>query len=141
MTAYSGLWNGVHSENYALQTDRTPLRRQLARVLRRRSHTVMREVLDTVAAAASINGAAAVTYARVTGDPDPGNPASGGGAVTVGTVTKIAAASTTSAAQVADVDAVVDWRSFPNTAGAQNYPTDASGNGGGAALDKAYAPG
>lgn len=134
MPAYSGLWNGVYAENHSLQFNRSPINRRISQALRRRSLTVLREVIDTVAAAASINGAAAVTYKQIAGDPLPGNSVSGGGRRTIETVTKVAASSTTTAAQVTQVDGLVDFKSAPAT-----YPTDASGNGGGERLTAKYA--
>lgn len=130
MATYSGLWDGVHSTPYSLQTDRSPLNRQLGRMLRKgnRSLTRLREVIDTVAASQSINGAAAVTYKRVEGTVDPGNPSVQGGLVEIETVTQIAGSSSTTAADVADVDALVNFDTQPT------YPADASGNGGGGKL-------
>lgn len=133
MPAYSGLWNGVYAENHSLQFNRSPLNRRISQALRRRSLTVLREVIDTVSAGQSINGAAAVTYKQRAGDPLPGNAVSGGGRAVIEDVTKISAASSTTAAQVTQVDGLVDFKSAPST-----YPTDASGNGGGDALTKQY---
>lgn len=130
MVTYSGLWNGVHGDAYALQTNRSPLNRQLGRMLRKgtRSLTRLREVIDTVAASQSINGGAAVTYKRIEASAAPGNPLSGGGVVDVETVTQIAASQSTTAADVANVDALVNFDTQPT------YPVDASGNGGGGKL-------
>lgn len=130
MATYSGLWDGVNGTPYALQTNRSPLNRQLGRMLRKgnRSLTRLREVIDTVAASQSINGAAAVTYKRVEATVDPGNPSAGGGVVGIETVTQIAASQSTTAADVADVDALVNFDTQPT------YPEDASGNGGGGKL-------
>lgn len=128
MTAYSGLWDGVHGDTYALQVNRNPLNRQIGRALRKRGLTRLREVIDTVAAASSINGAAAVTYPRVEGTVDPGNSVVQGGSVAVETVTKIAAASSTTSADASAVDDIADFDTQPT------YPTDASGNGGGSKL-------
>lgn len=128
MASYSGLWNGVHSENYALQVGRSPLDRKIGRVLKKRSNTRVREAIDTVQASQSINGAAAVTYPRVQGTADPGNPGVQGGAVTVETVTQIAAASSTTAADVTKVDDIVAFENQPT------YPVDLGGNGGGGKL-------
>lgn len=136
MPAYSGLWNGVHGQAYALQVSRSPLYRRISQALRRRSLTVLREVLDTVTDGSSINGAAAVTYKRRAGDPLPGNSVSGGGAATIETVTKVSAVATVGAATVtaAAVDGLVDYKSYPSS-----YPVDASGNGGGGRLSAQYA--
>lgn len=130
MATYSGLWDGVNGTPYSLQTDRSPLNRQLGRMLRKgnRSMTRLREVIDTVAASQSINGGAAVTYKRVKESSVAGDPTTGGGLVEIETVTQIAASQSTTAADVADVDALVNFDTQPT------YPEDASGNGGGGKL-------
>ena len=134
MPQYSGLFNGVYNETHSLQVNRSPIHRKISQALRRRSSTVIREVIDTVVAASSINGAAAVTYKQIAGDPGAGNPVTGGGVRTIETVTKIAAATNTSAAQATQVDALVDFKSAPAT-----YPVDLAGNGGGGRLTATYA--
>lgn len=134
MPAYSGLWNGVYNEAHTLQFNRSPLNRRISQALRRRSLTVLREVIDTVVASSPINGAAAVTYKQIAGDPLPGNSVSGGGSRTIETVTKIAASSSTTAAQATQVDGLVDFKSAPAT-----YAADLAGNGGGGRLTATYA--
>lgn len=140
MPAYSGLWNGVYAENHSLQHNRAPTFRRVSQALRRRSLTVLREVIDTVANGSSINGAAAVTYKQIAGDPLPGNAVSGGGRRTIENVTKVNASTTVGTPTTAvpnvsatQIDGLVDYKSAPAT-----YPTDASGNGGGDALTKQY---
>ncbi len=133
MPSYSGLWDGVHGEAYALQVDRSPLNRQLGRLLRKgsRSMTRLREVIDTVKSGESINGGAAVTFKRVKEGAVAGDPTSGGGAVEIETVTQIAASQSTTSADAATVNTLVDFDTQPT------YPVDKSGNGGGGKL--AYA--
>lgn len=134
MPQYSGLYNGVYNETHSLQFDRSPINRKIAQALRRRSSTVIREVIDVVAAAVSINGASAVTYKQIAGDPGAGNAVTGGGRRTIETVTKIAASTNTSAAHATEVDSLVDWKTAPGT-----YVADLSGNGGGGRLSAKYA--
>lgn len=55
MTAYSGLFDGVHGDGYALQVGRSPLNKKVGRVLNRRSMTRIREAIDTVALGAKYN--------------------------------------------------------------------------------------
>ena len=131
MTAYSGLYNGVHGENYALLHTKPTAQRKVGRLMKRRSMIVTREVVDTVAAASSINGAAAVTFAQIDNTVDPGNSVVNGGARTINTVERIAAATTVTAAQETEVDAMVDFKTGPAIT---SYPADAGGNGGGGKL-------
>lgn len=131
MPSYSGLWNGVHGEDYSMLNNKPTAFKRVGRALKRRGMTVIREVIDTVTNGSSINGAAAVTYKRVESTVDPGNAVVNGGVRSIETVEKIAAASTTTTAQVADVDSMVDFKSGPAI---NSYPTDASGNGGGGKL-------
>lgn len=140
MPSYSGLWNGVYAENHSLQINRAPTFRRISQALRRRSLTVLREVIDTVANGSSINGASAVTYKQIAGDPLPGNSVSGGGRRTIETVTKVNASTTVGVpttaipnVSAAQIDGLVDFKSAPST-----YPTDASGNGGGEKLTAQY---
>jgi hypothetical protein len=126
MASYSGLWDGVYNEAYALQVNRPAQVRAIGRVLKRRSSTRLREVIDTVAAGSSINGAAAVTRKQIAGTVDPGNPVVQGGSVTIETITQIAAAQTTSAGDASTVDDEVAFLNKPSS-----YPADAAGNGGG----------
>lgn len=141
MNGYSGLYDGVFGESYALIVNRPSLLRKAAKVMRRRAMTHFREVIDVVAAGSSINGGAAVTYKRVKNAANPGSGPANGGAQELETVTKISTSSTTTSADAAQVDDVVNWRVFPNTNGVPNYPNDLSGNGGGNAQSKAYAVG
>lgn len=134
MPTYSGLWNNVHGESYSLQTNRSPQFRRVSQALRRRGLTVLREVLDVVAAGASINGAAAVTRRQIANNATPGSDPSNGGVRSIETVTVISAASTVSAAQATQVDKLVDYDTGLNA-----HPTDRSGNGGGGDLTKMYA--
>jgi len=129
MASYSGLFDGVHGAPYTLLVNRSTQVRHAGRVLKRRGMTRPREAVDTIVAGSSINGAAAVTYKQVAGTVDPGNAAAGGGAVTIETVTKIAAAQTTSASDATTADKMSAFSNRPST-----YPTDASGNGGGGKL-------
>jgi hypothetical protein len=150
MPSYSGLWNGVNAEAYALQVNRAPVFRRVSMALRRRSSMALREVIDTVANGSSINGAAAVTYKRVAGDQIPGSTPTSGGLRTIETVTAIAssttvaagAASTLANVSAAQIDKLVDYQSAPGSAGGststQNYPVDKSGNGGGGRLTAQY---
>lgn len=140
MPAYSGLWNGVYAENHSLQHNRAPTFRRISQALRRRSLTVLREVIDTVANGSSINGAAAVTYRQIQGEVAPGQSA-GGGRRTIELVTKVNASTTVGVPTTAvpnvsqaQIDGLVDYKSAPAT-----YPTDASGNGGGDRLTARYA--
>lgn len=55
MATYSGLWNGVHGDAYALQVNRSSLTKRLTRTLKKRGATRIREVIDTVKAGAKIN--------------------------------------------------------------------------------------
>lgn len=55
MATYSGLWNGVHGDAYALQVNRSSLTKRLTRTLKKRGATRIREVIDTVTAGAKIN--------------------------------------------------------------------------------------
>lgn len=134
MTTYSGLWNGVNNTPYSLQVNRSPLNRQLGRMLRKsnRSLTRLREVLDTVSAAQSINGGVAVSYPRVKAADVLGDPAAGGGLVVIESVTKVAAAQTTTASDVAKVDAITNFDTQPT------YPVDLSGIGGGSKIFSAH---
>lgn len=129
MATYSGLWDGVHEEAYALQVNRNPLNRRIGRELRKRGLTRVREVIDTVKSGESINAAAAVNYKRVQANADPGEPIVNGGAITIETVEQIAAASTTSAGDATTIDNIVGFDTQPTT-----YPADLSGNGGGSKL-------
>lgn len=218
MTAYSGLFDGVYGTPYALQVGRNPLDRKLARTLKRRGMTRVREVIDTIKAGAKmnavtvalpndafeytntdatvvvnhvahgyntgdvviiagattvtgltsgqVNGArtitvtgvdeytfeaettagatdatagganitvtnnkAATTYKRVKEMAVAGDPTAGGGLVEIETVTQIASESNTTAADVQEIDDIVDFRVKPAT-----YPVDLSGNGGGSKL-------
>ncbi len=135
MPAFSGLWNGVYAENHSLLIDKSPTWRKIARELRRRGSTKLREVIDTVANGSSINGAAAVTRKQIAADVNPGNLA-GGGVRTIDSFEVIAAASVvgTNTPTATQIDGLVDYSTRPST-----YPTDASGNGGGDALTKQYA--
>jgi hypothetical protein len=140
MPAYSGLWNGVYAENYALQVVRPPTFRCISMALRRRSLTVLREVLDTVANGSSINGAAAVTFKRASEQGVPGSSPANGGVRTIDTVTRVNAGTTVGVGTLtapnvsaAQVDGLVDYKSFPST-----YPADAAGNGGGGRLTAQY---
>ncbi len=126
MASYSGLWNGVHGGDYALQTARSPLNRALGRVLKRRSMIRLKEAIDRVAASSSINGAAAVNIFQIDSTATPGSAVVNGGVRTVNTVARIAASQSTTSADAANVDEVVAFENQPQT-----YPTDASGNGGG----------
>jgi len=135
MPAWSGLFDGVGGSAHSLQVNTPSSYRRVARALRRRSTTVLREVIDTVVATSSINGGSAVTYAQVdAGTPDPGNPIVNGGQRTISNKQKLAASSTVSAAQAAQVDALVDYKVYPSS-----WPVDTSGNGGGDKLNSEYA--
>lgn len=127
MTAYSGLWNGVSGTPYSLQVNKSPLNRKLGRMLRKSNRSVarLRKVVDTVIAAQSINGGAALSYSRVKAVACPGDPTALGGLITIETKTLIAAAQTTTATDVARVDAIANYEVQPT------YPVDLSGNGGG----------
>lgn len=130
MPAWSGFWNMTGDmTNYSMLVNKNILFRKMGQLMKRRAMTRMREVIDTVAAGASINGAAAVTYTRVSpSDNVVGQPATGGGRRTIETVEKIAAASSTTAADAAAVDEAVNYEHQPT------YPVDRSGNGGGGQL-------
>lgn len=139
ITGWSGFWNntGPTVGTYSFLTPlRGPLDRAIGRVLKRRSNIRLREVIDTVVAGSSINGAAAVTYQRVKAVPSAGVPVSGGGKVDIETVTVIPGASSTTAADAAQVDAIVAFSNAPSS-----YPVDLSGNGGGGDLTKPYRAG
>lgn len=131
--AWSGLYNDIGGAEHSLLVNKPKQFRDIARAFRRRSSTVIREVIDTVTNGSSINGAAAVTYPRIDGDPQAGGTPGGGGVRSITSVEKIAASSTTTAAQATQVDGLVDYDTQPST-----YPDDLSGNGGGGALDKTY---
>ena len=150
MPPYSGLWNGVNAENYALQFNRSPIFRVVSRALRRRSSLALKEAFDTVGNGVSLNGAAAVTYRRIAADPSPGSSPAGGGVRAIETVTAVSASTVTGAGastlnnvSAAQIDRLVDYQSAPGSATAsastQNYPVDASGNGGGGRLTARYA--
>lgn len=139
MPPWSGLWNGQYAENHTLAVNRAPTFRRISQALRRRSLTVLREVIDTVSNGSSINGAAAVTYRQIQGEVAPGQSA-GGGRRTIELVTKVNAGTTVGVPTVAvpnvsaaQIDGLVDYRSAPAT-----YPVDASGNGGGERLAARY---
>jgi hypothetical protein len=135
MPAWSGLFNDVHSENYALLVDKPMGYRQVAQALRKRGMTEIREVIDTVVSTTSINGAAVVQYERIAGQTNSaGNAPGGGGVVSNENVVKHAASSTVSAAEASAVDGMVDYSKRPSAA---QY-VDASGNGGGDDRSKTY---
>src|SRR5690606_15693748 len=48
MVAYSGLWNGVNGENYALQVARAPLNKKLSKMLKRRGVMRLKGLLSNV---------------------------------------------------------------------------------------------
>lgn len=133
MPAYSGFWDGHYNSPYPTNTAnlpvaRSPQFRRISQALRRRALTKLREVLDTVADSASINGASAVTRKRIVNGTRLGDPVTGGGVRTIEDVTVIAASSSvgTSVVSAAQVDELVDFRSRPAT-----YAKDKSGNGSG----------
>lgn len=128
MTAYSGLFNGVHNENYALLVDEAPGRKHLSRILRKskRGMRVTQELLLTTIGAAA-GSAALAQHRRVKAVATPGGTNSQGGVRTIETVDLINRNS--AAADVTALKAIVDRATKPST-----YPTDASGNGGGGKL-------
>lgn len=124
MTAYSGLWDGVHGETYALQTDKHPIRKRVS-VHMRRSRIglrILNELLDSTIGAAA-GGAAAASVSRVEAIQQLGDIGYGG-AVSIESRTLINRVTT--AADIADLKTI-----FSEQKDANAYPTDASGNGGG----------
>lgn len=125
MPAYSGLFNGVHGENYALLDDRQPLE-SVVNKLFRRSRYGMRELrellLTTVGATAGAT--ASDTYQRVPAVATLTNYSASGGLINPETVTVINRATT--AADVTRLQTFISRGSAPSP-----YPVDLSGNGGG----------
>ncbi len=156
MANYSGLFNGVHSEDYALLNGRSPNRYHLMRLMRKRNMAEYREVLTTLLEDSTPASTASRTYSRVqatanaaanvqggartietvellgatldsTDIDEAGAGASGGRAVIPGDVTKI------QEELASDGDRIL--RAPSNGSGTITYPDDASGNGGGGKLD------
>lgn len=133
MADYSGLWNGVHNENYALQVNKAPIEKKVNKYLRRNRYGArkFRELLVTLVNGA-VGATAADTVTQRTAVADTTNNVQGGAAA-IGTRTFINRA--TVAGDVTAVNAALTHDSQPDT-----YPVDTSGNGGGGALTKQYAP-
>lgn len=134
MAAYSGLWNGVHGENHALLVDKSGCEKQVNRVLRRSRYgaRAFRELLVTLVNGA-VGATAADTVAQRQAVADVNNNVQGG-QVTISTRTVVNRA--TVAGDATALATALTHDSQPDT-----YPVDASGNGGGGALTKAYSPG
>lgn len=133
--AWSALYDDIGGAAHSLRVNRSPLLRKISRRAKSRSLKRFREVVDTVATSASINGGSAVTRHRVPATDDFTNTGpKGGGAITAESVTVIASSSTTDATDVANVDHFADFTHKPSS-----YPTDAAGNGGGDQQNLAHA--
>ena len=132
--AYSGLWNGVNNENYALQVDKAPVEKKVNKYLRRSRYGArqFRELLVTLVNGA-VGATAADTVAQREAVADTDNNVQGG-AVNIVDRTFINRA--TVASDVTAVNTALTHDSQPDT-----YPVDISGNGGGGDLTKQYAPG
>lgn len=132
--AYSGLWNGVNNENYALQVDKAPVEKKVNKYLRRSRYGArqFRELLVTLVNGA-VGATAADTVAQREAVADVDNNVQGG-AVNIVDRTFINRA--TVASDVTAVNTALTHDSQPDT-----YPVDISGNGGGGDLTKQYAPG
>ena len=124
MANWSGFYNQTgDKKDHALLVDRGSVDQKLARAFRRRSSVVMRNAFDQLTTSQSIP--TNLTHAQVQGTVAPGEPASGGGAVTIETVTDRASGNLT-AAEVTRIDEIAQYDPQPST-----YPVDKAGVGGG----------
>lgn len=107
MPSWSGLYNGVYGENHALQFDRNANERLLRMALRGRGQqAIMKELILTLVAGAV--GAPAVSSYTQVRDPNdgPGDLMGPYGVVGIETVSEINR--NTTAADVAEVTAVIE---------------------------------
>lgn len=127
MTAYSGLWNGVHGENHALLSgENTSIKQDIRRIMRRQGARKLKELMLTLNGA-SAGSAALATYARVEAVQGLGSITNLGGVREIETVTVVNR--NTASADKTMIDGVINDQTKPSS-----YPTDASGNGGGGKL-------
>lgn len=124
MASYSGLWNGVHSEDHALlaqSRNKGEEFRKLGGPFARRlySHGALGELLVTLIGAAA-GSAASLTHKRVTARRNLSENVQGG-LVTIETFSDVAR--NTTAADEAALIAALQQKSSPT------YVVDASGNG------------
>ena len=126
MAAYSGLYNGVHGEDYALLANQQPHENKINKLFRgsRYGMRELKELLLTTIGA-SAGSAAADTYKRIEAQVGNEDFLATGGVVPIETVTVIGR--NTTAADVTALKAMLTRISAPTT-----YPADKSGNGGGA---------
>jgi len=128
MATWSGHWERDFGENYSLLIDKNPLRKRLARVMRRKSNLVLGEVLTTALADSTPASTASVSRKRVdAGTADPGNPTVNGGKRVIENESLINRAITS--ADIADINLLIAGGSEAKTAPA-TYAVDKSGNGG-----------
>jgi len=154
MANWSGLWNGlasgtVASEDYALNSGRSPNRYHLTRLLRKRGMHVYRDMIAKLMDDSTPGTATAtVTYSRVTAAADTASNAQGGsraieskemvGGIGILNNTNVdfAGANTARVTHVDDETEVQeDWallgdrrfREPTDGSGAKSYPADASG--------------
>ncbi len=129
MPSYSGLYDGVYGQPYALLANTVAIgnaRREIARSLAKRPYgrAVLRELMLTLNGAAA-GSAALATHKRVEAT-DPTEGPSGGGLVNIETFTEINR--NTATADKNAIDAMLSLSTKPT------YVADRSGNGGGAKL-------
>ena len=127
---YSGLWNSVYNETYAL-TGRDSLRKHLMLILKKPGFDVFDEILQTLITDSTPASTALVSRPQVAGDDLVGSPIANGGVRTIETRTKINRAIT--AADKTDMLRILR-DSTTERVFAPTYPTDLSGNGGGGKL-------
>lgn len=134
MPTYSGLYNTVYNETYALLVDKWPMRKRI-NTLFRKSRTGARELHAILDATFGVASSVSVSdsYSRVQATSNPGEPVTNGGARTIESRSIINR--NTTAADIATLDAIVTETSKPT------YPIDKSGNGGGNNLNKTFSVG
>ncbi len=121
MVTYSGLWNGEHGEDHSLLINKSSLRKRVSLLFRQRGNAVLKELMLT------LNGASAGSTAlaqRTCVEAIAMLGTDSGGVQSIETVDLVNRVTT--AADKADIDSVLVESREPT------YPTDASGNGGGA---------
>lgn len=121
MAVYSGLFNGIHGEDYALLVNKSSLRKRLSLLFRQRGNGVLKEKLLTLLADSTPASTASLTRTRV--------QARQGLSANLGGVVPIESASLINTAVVAGD--VTDMNSILNETRIPTYPTDPSGNTGG----------
>ena len=123
MASWSGLYDDVGGEPYALLVNRSPAIYHMRRILRDSGLRFLREQFDA-AIAASAGEATVKTHNEVTAVATPGENVQGG-VRSITTVNDMDNA-TISAAEVIELLEIPQYQPDPSS-----YPADASGNGGG----------